>query len=516
MNDIDEDQSDFANDDEIQITDLSPAGMPAHDRAQRAIELVLKGVKTPWIRYTLGILLILILLNAIFFPLYTNPAAQHAQGDPSLTLTGEPRSPQVTLAGGRAFIQSVHNLLIALQATDGHVLWQKQLSGLATLNATDQVLYCYYINQDTHSATLEALHSSDGQIIWDKTLPVSVAMSQEVQPGFILNGSTIYVALAKDIIGAFQANDGHQLWSIASGVTGYPLNAVLYALNDVVEINSPLERKTLFLNASNGRPIVQVSSHEDGTLLPVNESLIYALPGSDVQSIGRTIQVFHAPDGALRWTRTLPKGAGIIREQDGVVYLSNITYSMLAAFRGSDGYPLWTYRTSDGRAMVNNFLEQDGIVYLLQQDATLIGLRVKDGHILWRQKLAGFAGLINCCNVQLLLNQGRIFVYDVSPRAKALRSILLAAFDASNGQALWNSSLFMGTLLPLVDRLSFLQDNGRLDILNAVNGQRLWSYQAPTPVSIVGAFPGIVVLLDRNGRLSALDTDNGQPLWYYS
>src|SRR6266851_1605198 len=206
MSNLDQKNAEFADDDIIQITSLAPAGASPHNHAQRAVALVLKGITTPWIRYSLTGLLILAMLIALLPQLRTLTSS--ASG-PNASVT-EQHSLALASANGRVFVQSVNNLLSAFQASSGRRLWQQQLSSVATLSATGQALYCYYVNNDASSATFEALDASTGKLIWQKSsFPLSRAISRGEQPGFILSGGILYTAGPTDGIYAFQASNGH-------------------------------------------------------------------------------------------------------------------------------------------------------------------------------------------------------------------------------------------------------------------------------------------------------------------
>src|SRR5258707_4336054 len=165
MSNLDQKNAEFADDDIIQITNLAPAGASPYKHAQRALALVLKGITTPWIRYSLAGLLILALLSALLPQLH---ALTSSASSPNTSVT-EPHSLALVSANGQVFVQSVNNLLIAFQASTGRRLWQQQLSNVATLSATGQALYFYYVNNNGSSATFEALDTSTGKPIWQKS-----------------------------------------------------------------------------------------------------------------------------------------------------------------------------------------------------------------------------------------------------------------------------------------------------------------------------------------------------------
>ncbi len=513
MSNLDQKNAEFADDDIIQITNLAPAGASPYKHAQRALALVLKGITTPWIRYSLAGLLILALLSALLPQLH---ALTSSASSPNTSVT-EPHSLALVSANGQVFVQSVNNLLIAFQASSGRRLWQQQLSNVATLSATGQALYFYYVNNNGSSATFEALDTSTGKPIWQKSsFPLSQAISRGEQPGFILSGAILYTAGPTDGINAFQASNGHFLWSFNAGAMNLPLSTALYAQNGIVEIHGSDSTVVHILNASSGHEIAHAPANNDGTPLPIDGQLIYALPRSTIQAPDQPIQVFHAPDGTLLWSLHLPYGAGGIQEQDGVVYYTNLNHSSLTALRGSDGHALWTYQTSDHAAMIGTFLEQGGLLYLLQHDTALLSIRVSDGYILWSRKLTAFSTLVNTSTLQPLIDQNILFYYAPIPSgASSPQYIQIAALNSNNGRELWHTHYGSGQPVPLAGVLYFLQDDGRVDTWRESDGHSLWSYDMPSAASIMATFPGIILLVDKNANLDVVHNSDGQQLWHY-
>lgn len=523
MNDHDQYNLDPEDDEQIQITDLDPEGASRRKYAQKLVAFVQKSVTTPWIRNSLFGALILILVGAIF--LQTRPPASTTPG-----VTSKPTPPGLSLpyainpllirrgvANNRIFLQASDNTVTAYQAQNGQVLWHSKLPMQANLQASASALYCYFVTAPGH-ATLEALDAKNGNILWRDVLPVSTEVQQGRigQTNFLLAGDTIYVGGQRGLIYAIQAGDGNQRWTYDVGEQILSLSAILEAQNGIVAILAPDSGVLHMLNASDGREIVRVQVRSDYTLPLIDGQMVYVLPGSDAASIGQSIQVFHLPDGKRLWTLSFPHGVGTIGEQDGVVYLSNVDDSTITALRGSDGHQLWTYKTSDGQAMANDFVAQGGFVYLLQQDTTLVSIRVSDGQVLWHTRITAFRKQVS--DVAPILDNGLLILFHVLTSQADADSAPVYAFRASDGHEVWHASRPIGEFILQNGILSIMQYNGSLNAFDESSGQFLWRYDAPIQTNILANFPGtsnVMLLLSQTSELWALSTSDGRLLWSF-
>jgi outer membrane protein assembly factor BamB len=203
---------------------------------------------------------------------------------------------------------------------------------------------------------------------------------------------------------------------------------------------------------------------------------------------------------------------------DGMIYLSAAAGSTLIALRGSDGHQLWTYHSSDSQPTATTFFAENGISYLIQHDATVVGIRVSDGQVLWRTQIAALQNQILQTIGFFSLDQGNLVLSSQDPQN--LSAMVVYILRASDGHLLWRSPDEPITSRPIALNgiLYAWQNNGQLDAWRESDGQYLWGYRAPIGSSIVGHLtqgPPLLFLLDPIGTLSILRSSDGELLWRY-
>jgi outer membrane protein assembly factor BamB len=513
MNNFDQQDTEAEIEDEerIQITNLDSEGSPQSRRAEQMLTIVLKSLAKPWLRYSLSGLLLLILLGALFLQLHQSaPATSIPISLPPATSA----SPilNAAAANNRLYLQGNDDTVTAYQVTNGRVLWSKKLPGPADLQATDQSLYCYFVTAQ-HMGVLEALSASTGRVIWSDAEPVGNLGPLSLQS----SGDTLYVNGLANTLYAIQASDGYLLWTHSADN-----QAQVNVQHGVVEI-SLSDQTVHILNASNGREIIHLQASGANSFPQIDGQLLYVLPSPGDLSVGQTIQVFHLPDGKLLWTFPLPNGAGVITEQDSVVYLGSLDGSSLTALRGSDGHPFWTYKTHTNGANVNLLIEKDGRVYLLLQDDTLVSIRASDGQGIWSTQIKAFSSLgIQVSPLEPFFDQGVILLSNQSPlNGPGASSNLVYALRASDGMILWHTLVPTGEASSLSGTFYVMQESGQLDAWRESDGKHLWRYQAPPAStsllgsSLLGNTPAMLVLVNKQGRIEALRSSDGKLLWHY-
>lgn len=524
MNEYDRLDLDFEEDEQIQITNLDPEGATRRKYAQKLVALVQKSVTTPWIRNSLFGALILLLVSAILLqfrpPEESTPSVTTPKNAPpglSLPYGIDPLLLQSSTANNRIFLQTTDHTVTAYQAQDGHVLWHSRLPAQANLQASASALYCYFVTAPGY-ATLEALDARDGNVLWRDALlaPATLPQGWVAQTVFVLSEDTLYVAAQHGLIYAIQASTGDQRWTYSGDASRLSLGAMLEASNGIVIILSPSSGVLHMLNARDGREIVRIQARIDYALPQIDGQQVYVLPGSDAASVGQSIQVFHIPDGRRLWTLSFPHGVGTVEEQNGIVYLSSIDNSALTALRGSDGHQLWTYKTSAGQALVNNFVTQSGFVYLLRRDTTLVSIRASDGQVLWQTRIKAFSRQIS--DVVPIFDNGLLLLFHVITSQPEADSAPVYVIRASDGHELWHASLPIGEMIPQNGILTVMQDNGSLNAWNERNGQFLWRYDAPVQTNMLGNLPGtsnVMFLFSQTSELWALSVSDGRLLWSF-
>lgn len=541
MNDMDRQDADLAENEFIQITDLDPAESPRRRRAERIIVFLHKGMATPRTRYGLLGLLLVLLLGVVFLPLHwplitTN---QQTRTWNSLSFIADPSQTPLdaALVDNSVYIQASDGIVTAYQSENGRVLWRVKLAGTASMQATDLALYCYFATSQG-KGVLEALSTRDGRVLWQDSLPAPeiVQASGLVQPGPLMyKDGMLYAETSAGAIYAFQASDGHTLWTYSS-VQRAPLNAVLHEQDGIVEINA-LDNTLHFLNASTGQETMRLPSiyTNAGYSVRLDGPLVYVLPNpydQGGQSL-QTVQVFRVADSKRLWTAHL---AGMMMESDGVVYLLNQDGSSLTALRGDTGHTLWTYKpaTSDfpAKAMAGLPTEKNGALYVLLLNGTLVRMRVSDGQIIWHTRIPGlplFLQTTPFLNVNLYFDNGMLFLCDTSEQTTQLNQVY--ALDVNSGTIIWHTAMgFGGPNQALIFQAGIFYaaqgldpndgplGSATVDAWRDTDGRYLWRYQSQSSVTLPWGPQNrrdIVFLFNEPGNLAILRTSDGKALWSY-
>src|SRR5258708_15159657 len=176
MKDTDQQPTDLADDDDVQITDLDHPGSSQYGRATRIQSVVHKSLTTPWICASLSALLLLILLGVLFLHL-PRPAPTTTSSGPK---TPAPLVLSATTIAGLIFLQFTDHTLAASQTTTGHVRWHIRLPAISSIVAGGQTLYCFFRTPSGHTE-LEALAANTGTILWHDALPAVTASGETGQ-----------------------------------------------------------------------------------------------------------------------------------------------------------------------------------------------------------------------------------------------------------------------------------------------------------------------------------------------
>jgi outer membrane protein assembly factor BamB len=100
------------------------------------------------------------------------------------------------------------------------------------------------------------------------------------------------------------------------------------------------------------------------------------------------VYALQASNGNLLWEHRLldatyqyaPQASG------GVIYLGKDDYT-IDTYSGSDGHPLWGYRSSTPLRW--HPLIDNGLMFVRPLDGSLVVLRLSDGELLWRYAVNG-------------------------------------------------------------------------------------------------------------------------------
>lgn len=522
MNDLDGQNTELADDEEVQITDLDPLHSLQHKLAAHIAGTVKKSLTTAWIRYGLFGTLILILLGALVlqWPRLT-PAT------PNVTQTPVPTFLSATTAQGLTFIQASDHTLLAYQITTGHLLWHTKSPAAATIITINQTLIYAYTAPGRNKTELQALNARTGKLIWHNELPAAQpgfngeqfqapGFHSLQEPGIAHDDNALYVQSTGDAIYSIQISNGLTNWIYQAHNTkqappsAYPPEVLLSVQDGVVEFMSA-DYTNHVLDASDGHEIVHFTATSAYPIVPaIDGQMLYALPSP---GNGAAIQVFHIPDGQLLWTYPLPKGTWAQMEANGIVYVGAAAGATIIALRGSDGQQIWTYHSSDGQPVINEVWPSQDSNYLLQQNATLVRIRASDGHVLWRNQLTALKGRLDQ-STALFIDNDIILLYNTQPNI----TIPLYVLCASDGQLLWQSAEPITNPIPNLGILYTMQNNGQLDAWRESDGQHLWGHSFPVGTNMYidrDSQSSVLFVMSAIGTLYVLRISDGKILWQY-
>src|SRR5260370_614855 len=163
MNDLDQQNVDFEDDEQIQITDLDPEGSPQRRRAERILTLFRKSATLPWARYSLTSLFLFIFFSATFLHFY-QPTPATSTLPPTPTALPKRYDVNLNFAQNRFYAQANDGTVTAYESEAGRAIWHNKLPEPAFIRAFGQILYCYY-GTPQHQGRLEARSANDGRLL---------------------------------------------------------------------------------------------------------------------------------------------------------------------------------------------------------------------------------------------------------------------------------------------------------------------------------------------------------------
>ena len=307
------------------------------------------------------------------------------------------------------------NVLQALRASDGALLWEHTVVGSIVANPVVVGDTVYLSSSDTSSpgqpGRVVALRASSGAALWQEqvgSLPSAV----------IPWGQLLIVSAGSQVI-AFQAKDGARAWTFngpqLNGGYGSTLSAplvsgtVVYVVGVSVAADGSIQHSLIGLNVSTGAQLSSLPLSGQTSVPIVNGESIYLTTTTTLQNTNVSeLLAINASDGAVRWsyatTSDFILSAPIV--SNGNVFLAqagiqDAASGAVLALRGSDGKPLW--RTKVGALLVG-----DGVVPPLASAGVLcvsvspsspssspsstlspvIALNMSNGTVRWRKTTA--------------------------------------------------------------------------------------------------------------------------------
>lgn len=237
-------------------------------------------------------------------------------------------------------------------------------------------LYFVAYDEDGITRWLEVHDARTGELRWKSDILLSI------EDSLASDGQRLYIALAKQIL-VYDIQTGQFLWTqeLPYGHTSYQIYLLAETLLVYSEEDS-INGRELIIRSYN----LQTGALEnvDRTDIPHNHSHILRTTLSDYWTDGESIWSVNRQTKQVNWSLAL---ANRVEHQPvlidaNFVFCSGI-FSDVMSLNDDTGSLVWKY---EGKA-VSNLSANSGIVYLIKDDATLIGKDANTGQEVYRVEM---------------------------------------------------------------------------------------------------------------------------------
>ncbi len=282
--------------------------------------------------------------------------------------------PSPLVVEGVAYLASADGLLAALKASDGSVLWHREIQGqgVSLVEVVNGVLYgATYTYENQRPGHVEAWRASDGSLLWQSGASLYLLD--------VIDG-VVYASLGNDVE-ALQANTGAVLWHTT--VDGSPSQTPRIVSNGVLYVTSTVN------NLSGTTAIPAHGGGYDLETIPLADTR-KTVPEKQFTS---SVYALRATDGAVLWhykgkeANGLPSGFLV---SDGTVFgctqvgTAVSTAGYVYALQASTGALLWSYALPNNQSVVITMAH--GVIFVGSDDA-FFALRASTGSLLWSYAL---------------------------------------------------------------------------------------------------------------------------------
>jgi len=271
------------------------------------------------------------------------------------------------------------------------------------------------------------------------------------------------------------------------------------------------------INATTGEIIWKVRGI-DGMSTPAiaeSDGLVFVHAYYNVSEGSGKLYAFYAENGTERWNVTVEASVDSWCVASSPLVYNNSVYVL--SYYGTlyrfnfDGNEIWNLSVGDSLSLSSRMSSPsawNGTIYFIANVSNTYKLIAVDesGYELWNRSVEGVI------KASPALSNGIVYLSTDSK---------LHAFNASNGEELWNAS-FDGTVsTPAVsgERL-YVGSNSKLYCINATTGEELWNFTANGKIDSSPAIAAnnIVYFATNtpNGTIYALNATNGAFIWSYS
>lgn len=431
------------------------------------------------------------------------------------------------LSGGWLVLSLLALLGLAAALAGGVVAWQRLHAPTFhhtpnAINTGKSILYFSKPGFNTDPTQLTMVRASDGTILW-----------QYVMNGVLSIGEapTMQVALAAG-----------QVVEVANGV-------IYFVVEKPAENSSSHEQDLMALRADTGAVLwrrsmpgfsVELFGVSDGVVcIRVTEA-----QGSQLTS--SALFGYDARTGAVVWQRQDVDASGTKSTQynvalyDGILYVSGELVSPLPtpmtihALLASTGQTLWQYSqpstpgSQSGHYFFYPVATDQGVVVMYSWGGDLLGMREKDGAVLWRYQATNI--LFNVPHGEFngpgILERGGALYFGTSA---ADGSLQLNSLQMTTGRLLWRQPIsaaksalwdlavgddgVYAMILPQWLGMHPVFDGLQISSRDTRSGDLHWQTPPATAPNPYFASAGAVLVIESGSTLLALSADSGATLW---
>jgi outer membrane protein assembly factor BamB len=300
-------------------------------------------------------------------------------------------------AGGVVYVGSGADGVYAFDASTGHKLWSDFFGDEDGMN-TSPAVAAGVVYTDDVDATMYALDASTGHALaWCQFGCENLGYDP---PSATVDNGVVYIGG-----NAFQASNGHELWSSSVGVR-WPAVAggVLYGGSG---------HKMYALRASNGHVLWSYTGPggEHSAQSPV--AVTRGADGVVYFGSGPSVYALRASNGRKLWSyRTGAALSTLPAVARGIVYLG--LGGRVYALRASNGHRLWS--SSPGGGGLSSPAVANGVVYVGSGDGRVYALRASNGEKLWSSR-AGVGGSPVVANGMVYAGTGKLDAFALPANA---------------------------------------------------------------------------------------------------
>jgi outer membrane protein assembly factor BamB len=259
----------------------------------------------------------------------------------------------------------IYSAVEARRVQGAELLWRYATNGtllFAQCVFTKQIVYLTTCSQENgHEGamgavcTIQALRGSDGQRLWQTVsapdLLRIIATDQTIYAVYELNSVRASSSMQGFEVRALSAQDGSLLWK-------QTLQDIGDALRDLIVLNNVLylccEWQLIALHVQNGKRLwVRQGLYTPG--LQTADTLFYALHNHE------EFCAFNIQSGDYVWCNKIDDAGSFTIASESVVYTAANFRGKVHALQKSDGHELWSYEGDPGRRVFGLVLDDIGV-----------------------------------------------------------------------------------------------------------------------------------------------------------